>query len=135
MIEITIPMPPSINAMYINRPKGQRGRGRILSQDAKLFKYGVGTLVNNAMALHDVGIDPDGKYGLVIVMRTKRPNRDVSNILKITEDAVFEAAGVDDSHDVLIVIRKEQSGHEDCLVVFGTEAEIVGHLKRTLLAS
>ena len=87
MIEISISTPPSVNHAYYNVP----GKGRRLTTEAKAFKDEVTVLAKNAIALADWEPDPKSIYGLIIILRTSRTNRDVSNVIKLTEDAVFDA--------------------------------------------
>jgi len=111
--------------MYINRPHGQRGRGRILSSDARAFKEEVHHLTRSVLATTSFSPDPKARYGLIILMYTTRRNRDVSNIIKITEDAIFDAANVNDSHNSTIILKKIESDSDYCVVYFGYESRIM----------
>ena len=125
MIELTIPMPPSVNEMYINRPHGQRGRGRVLSTKAREFKKEVALMTKSEVNASDLYFDPSDEYGLFIIMYTPRANRDVSNIIKPTEDAIFEALGISDSHDMTVIVHKEKCKESYCVVYFGLERDVI----------
>jgi Holliday junction resolvase RusA-like endonuclease len=124
MIEINISTPPSINHAYYNVP----GKGRRLTSEAKEFKNEVTIMTRNAIALAGWESDPKSIYGLIILFRTSRTNRDVSNVIKLTEDAIFDALLTSDSKNHLVVARKIVSKDEGCTVYFGHEIEIINHL-------
>jgi len=118
--------------MYINRPHGQRGRGRILSSKARAFKEEVRLKVVALVGQLGLSFDVDEEYGLFIEMYTRRMNRDVSNIIKITEDAVFDAAGINDSHDMTVIVQKNHADDDYCIVYFGLERDVINVAFRVL---
>ena len=121
MIYIRTPIAPSINQMYWNRKHGASGRGRVLTDEARNFKEEVGWLVRAELTEE---LPKKSKFGLIILLHTKNSRRDVSNVLKITEDAVFEAAGISDSRDTTIMVRKIPDTEDFCEVYFGLEDDI-----------
>lgn len=117
MIDIKIDgLPPSVNHAYFNLPRG----GRTLSAKGKKYKTETSTKIVRDYATSIRGLSKDRSYGLIVVFSftdlynkgwpDKTPNRykkiDVSNRLKLLEDAVVDALGIDDSQFVFITLRK-----------------------------
>lgn len=130
LINIEIPMPPSVNKAYWNNPRG--GRGRILTKTARQFKEGVTELVHCYLAEHDL-VAEKSEYGLYIIMYTSRHNRDVSNIIKLTEDAVFDGFGLNDSCNLLVIAEKVPDKFNQCIVYAGHRQRVLEvFIKRSL---
>ena len=92
-INISLPLPPTVNNMYANA----RGKGRVLTPEARKWKDDAILLTRNAMQ-RDGLKPPCRKDGFALEIKAFFPNnrRDLSNVLKITEDAVCTAIGIDD---------------------------------------
>ena len=96
-----LPMPPSINQQYAT----VRGR-RVLSKDSRRYKKRVGKIIRRLRAR---GIIPNalvaalrqGYVGLFIDFYFETPlRRDLDGGLKITQDAICEALGLNDNRVV-----------------------------------
>jgi Holliday junction resolvase RusA-like endonuclease len=99
MLTLTAPIPPSLNNAYTNG----RGHGRrVLTKEGRDYKEYVASSLLGTQPL------PDGaRIGLAIQLwfPTKR-RRDISNWVKLLEDALSEALGFDDcAVDRLLVER------------------------------
>lgn len=106
-MRLVLPMPPSINSQYAT----VKGR-RVLSKEASRFKREVWTLVQRAIAS---GAIPAGEVaklesaylGLFIDWFFATPlKRDLDGGLKITQDALCEALGINDNRVVDIHLIK-----------------------------
>lgn len=99
MITFTTPLPPSLNNAYTNG----RGHGRrVLTAEGRMYKSGVASLLLGQRPL------PEGaRVGLTLRLWFKtRQRADISNRVKLLEDALSEALGFDDCRvDRLIVER------------------------------
>jgi crossover junction endodeoxyribonuclease RusA len=104
----TLPLPPSINQQYAT----VRGR-RVLSKKSRQYKKDVGKAMRRLRAL---GVISDamvaalrqGHIGLFIDFYFETPRRrDLDGGLKITQDAICDALGVNDNRvvDVHLVKR------------------------------
>jgi crossover junction endodeoxyribonuclease RusA len=114
-LTLTIPVPPSLNNAYAT----VHGR-RVLSERGREFKKRAGTLAKLAArsARFTVGKDARLSLTLFLYFGSKR-RRDISNTVKLCEDALGEYLGFDDcAVDVLHVERKENDkANPRCLVV------------------
>lgn len=125
--------PPSMNSMY--RPN-KWGR-LVLSAEGKRYKRRVQNTLHEQWTLTASGFfDKEKAYelGIVVVMEsdkiynkgwpTKAKARfkrvDVSNLVKIVEDAVSEFAQLDDSHNFRVVVQKTPAleDEEPCVIVW-----------------
>lgn len=131
IINFDVPMPPSVNKAYFNNPNS--GRGRVLSTEARQFKREV-TATATGMALA-AGWIPDRKseYGLILLLECRKKNRDLSNIIKLTEDAVFDGLGVNDSFNMLVMAYKIVSTTDACHVWVGDKADITSYILEKFL--
>lgn len=117
MIELTLPMPLSVNKAYVSL----RNR-RILSKDGKLYKQAVREELGRCYATTPLPSLENTPLSLSIALvfedvenkgwsEGKAKNRykrvDVSNRVKLLEDALFEALGVDDSLIFSLHVTKE----------------------------
>lgn len=103
---LTLPLPPSANHAWVTTRQGKR----FLSADGKHFKQQVKQTI---LLTPDLHLDPDVGVSLRIDLYFRRQDilsstwpkeakrrykrLDTSNRIKLLEDAVFEAIGVDDS--------------------------------------
>jgi Holliday junction resolvase RusA-like endonuclease len=107
MIDVLLPMPPSVNKAYVSL----RNR-RILSTEGKLYKQAVRDKIGEQYALTPLPNLENTPLELSIELtftdvenagwsKGKAKNRykriDVSNRVKLLEDALFETLDVDDS--------------------------------------
>jgi Holliday junction resolvase RusA-like endonuclease len=106
VIRLDLPIPPSVNAAYVNAPKGQGGRGRFKS---KVYKSWL-TAASWELVLQKPKSLPDGPYKVSIAMR--RPNKlsDVANREKLLTDFLVTRRVVpDDRYTQEITLRWDDS--------------------------
>ena len=108
-LHLVLPLPPSINHQYAT----VQGR-RVLSSAGRRFKALVGQEVLCALAKrragHTVGRMQDS-LPLALDLRfyfASELRRDIDGGLKITQDAVCEALGINDNRIVEVTLRKER---------------------------
>ena len=106
-IRFTLPLPPSINDQYT-----QVGKKRVLSKTHLKFKRQVRRKVHN-LRVDEVLTDPfiaalsQGWIGLFLDFYFETPlRRDLDGGLKITQDALLEALGINDNRVVDIHLVK-----------------------------
>ena len=106
-VAFSLPLPPSVNAQYT-----RAGIRRVLSKEAKSFKKGVTGRIHR-LRVDQVITDQfivalqQGWIGIFMDMYFKSPlKRDLDGGLKITQDAVLEALGVNDNRVVDIHLVK-----------------------------
>jgi Holliday junction resolvase RusA-like endonuclease len=115
MLHVWLPfLPPSSNNIYIRHPQG---KGRILSHEARTFK------IRAMREMQDSGIafvktEQNVPYRLhlavffpqVEVVKSSVGARykkiDLSNMVKLVEDTVAEATGLDDCHNFQLFLEK-----------------------------
>ena len=95
MISFSVPLPPSVNALYVNVP----GRGRVRSAAYEAWLTEAGYLVNLSKALGPI----TGPYSLVI--KAGKPNHkngqhvDLGNIEKALSDLLKKHCCIRDDKD------------------------------------
>ncbi|HMQ54364.1 MAG TPA: RusA family crossover junction endodeoxyribonuclease [Anaerolineae bacterium] len=106
-VRFTLPLPPSINDQYT-----QVGKKRVLSKDHLQFKRQVRRKVHT-LRVDEVLTDPfiaalsQGWIGLFLDFYFETPlRRDLDGGLKITQDALLEALGINDNRVVDIHLVK-----------------------------
>ena len=124
MIDVDLPYPPSVNRAYATT----RGGRRLLTAEGKLYKQSIRDVIGQRYS----GVTPElsrlGEVPLALTIKLytrvenkgwsegKAKNRykrvDVSNRVKLLEDALFEALGVDDSLVFRLVVEKINSDDE-----------------------
>lgn len=108
-------IPPSVNAAYAN---GRGGR-RVLTTAGKSYKT---LTANHIVRFHPAdirGIKKDYAYGLGVTLhmgifnsgwpdkaKTRYKKLDVSNRIKLLEDALVNALGIDDCQFTVIIAQK-----------------------------
>jgi crossover junction endodeoxyribonuclease RusA len=108
LFTLTLPLPPSINHQYAT----VQGR-RVLSSAGRRFKLQVGQEMlcllakrrdrgSVVQALGGKSLALDLRFYFVSALR-----RDIDGGLKITQDAVCEALGMNDNRIVEVMLRKE----------------------------
>jgi crossover junction endodeoxyribonuclease RusA len=106
-VRFALPLPPSINNQY-----ARAGIRRVLSKEAKSFKKAVAGRIHR---LRVDGVISDsfvealqgGWVGIFMDMYFKSPlKRDLDGGLKITQDAILDALGVNDNRVVDIHLVK-----------------------------
>ena len=110
ILHLVLPLPPSINHQYAT----VQGR-RVLSSSGRRFKSRVGQEVLFALAgrrprerrpfletLHGLPLVLDLRFYFESGLR-----RDIDGGLKITQDAVCEALGINDNRIIEVTLRKE----------------------------
>lgn len=112
-----IPMPPSVNSIYFTR-----GKNRVLTTIGKTYKEDVKAYIIKEILqkpIPDLKNKPLG-LSLHFYFKTienksyaKTDNRfkriDVSNRIKILEDAISETLGIDDCQFIFVFAKKETS--------------------------
>ena len=108
MIHLVLPgLPPSSNHAYFNAP----GRGRVLTDAGRKYKTGVAVLLQQKYRKELMFLRPNVPYAVVTKFHVeqvetlgypkKAKNRyktlDGSNRLKLLEDVLATASGIDDS--------------------------------------
>lgn len=114
-------LPPSTNHAYFNLPHG----GRTLTSKGKAYKRETAALIAKEARRDLIRVKRNTPYllhvafGLVILNKTwpeEAENRykrlDVGNHLKLVEDCFVEAAGIDDSQHLIVVVEKVHSDEE-----------------------
>lgn len=101
IINVSVDVPPSVNHLYFSRPYTKDGRQhcrRILTKQGKDYKEAVGWIIKMA-ANHAGWTYHEGdrlSIGLTLVFKDNR-RRDITNCIKIIEDAAAEVLGFDDA--------------------------------------
>jgi Holliday junction resolvase RusA-like endonuclease len=117
VLNIWVPyFPPSSNNIYIRHPSG---KGRILSQEARTFKIRAMKTIQQEGRVSLMQVQKNVPYELHLVLffpqvenqNSSKGDRykkiDLSNRIKLIEDTVSEAVGLDDSHN----FRLKQEKH------------------------
>jgi len=112
----TLPMPPSANEYW--RSFSVNGRVRVvLSQKAKSYKEAVGKLA------YDLGMRPlTGNVHLMIQVYRNQASGDLSNRVKVIEDALIGVAFLDDNQVTSIHIARFDDKGNGRIVIAVTEA-------------
>ena len=134
-LSLEFPMPISTNKAYVTTRSGRR----ILSSKGKVYKQQVKDIIGQKLALSP-NIVPEGPLHLKILLlflevenkgwsTGKAKNRykkiDVSNRVKLLEDAICESLGIDDSMFFSLTVRKRRSpdAKEYVKVIIGGDME------------
>lgn len=108
-------LPPSSNKIYIRHPQG---KGKILSGQARAFKIKAMKAVQDGGSLVSLTLRQNVPYELRLAIffeavenvkstvGARYKKIDSSNRVKLIEDTVAEAVGLDDSHNFRLVIEK-----------------------------
>jgi Holliday junction resolvase RusA-like endonuclease len=117
MIHIWVPfLPPSSNNIYVKRPAG----GRMLSQKARTFKVRAMQVIQKEGRVAFLHLKEEVPYELKLSIffeavlnkgypdkaKTKFKRIDIGNRLKLIEDTVSDALGLDDCHNFRIILEK-----------------------------
>jgi len=115
-LQVWIPhLPPSSNQIYIRHPTG---KGRILSDKARAFKIKAMRTIQQEGRVAFLHFQHNVTYELslavffeqVEVKTSTKGDRfkkiDLSNQIKLIEDTVAEAVGIDDSHNFRLRLEK-----------------------------
>lgn len=88
---VDLPLPPSTNHAYRNAP----GRGRALTDEARRWQTGAAALTRGALREQMTApLAPPLALSLFVYLANQR--RDLDNCIKLAQDAVCAALGVDD---------------------------------------
>lgn len=114
VLSFTVDVPPTLNNAYPTNPKTGR---RFPSKAATKFKKDAGWIAKQAAVAADweAGLLRLGMALLIVFPETVR-RRDISNRIKLCEDAIAEALGFDDERVDMIVVRRGDSGEPRCEV-------------------
>jgi len=136
-------LPPSANNAYSNLPRG----GRMLSKEGKGYKTSVSSFIIQHHQKDIRDIKKNWPYGLAVKLTFedlynstwpgKAANRykkvDVSNRIKLLEDAIVDSLGIDDSQ-LLAVMAVKQVGCPEAthIIVWDYETERLEDVIRQL---
>lgn len=87
MIRFVMPLPPSVNRLWGNRPKNQKGRGRYPTKEYEEWKKAAGWEVRRQIGADGIR----GQYRLQILVPTTMRG-DISNRMKPIEDLLVALA-------------------------------------------
>lgn len=108
-------LPPSSNQIYVKHPTG---KGRVLSDKARTFKIKAMRAIQKAGRVALLQLKQNVPYELTLsvffeaveVKQSKTGARykkmDLSNVIKLIEDTVAKAVGVDDCHNFRLRLEK-----------------------------
>ena len=86
--EVTLPWPPSLNSMYLNRKSGS-GRGRILSPKGRRWKEAASLIIRAAPGYrHELFSRDTDVYVCYLLCEPDKRLRDADNLLKIINDTL-----------------------------------------------
>jgi hypothetical protein len=133
-INIWVPyLPPSSNKIYIRHPTG---KGKILSPDARKFKIDAMRTIQQSGRVGFINFNKNVPYELKLAIfldtienkDSKVGERykqiDLSNRVKLIEDTVAEATGIDDRHNFRMTLEKHcDPENRGIYVSFGPIAE------------
>lgn len=124
MIDVDLPYPPSVNKAYATTRSGRR----LLTAEGKLYKQSVRDIIGQKYSAITPELARLGKHPLSFSVKLytrvenkgwsegKTKNRykrvDVSNRVKLLEDALFEALGIDDCLVFKLNVEKIDSDDE-----------------------
>ncbi len=127
-------LPPSVNHAYFNLPRG----GRTLTKQGKKFKTDVKARILERYYQDITKVKPNHPYGLAVVLtfadltnktwpreaKSRYKKIDASNRVKLLEDAVSDALGIDDSQIMCLYVEKQEGTIErTCVCVWDREVE------------
>ena len=109
-------LPPSANKMYVNTSRGPR-----VSAAAKKFKHAAKVELLKQWAFAPK-FDPDKPHRLTLVFylealynkswpkqaQRRYKRKDASNLIKVLEDVIAQAIGIDDSSTIELRVRKNE---------------------------
>jgi Holliday junction resolvase RusA-like endonuclease len=136
-LEFEVSIPPSVNNLYINRTwrdkkSGKRIVRRVMTKKARSYKQAAAWEVKGAAL--ESGWEYTGKrisFHMDLVFRDRR-RRDITNCIKIVEDAAAEALGFDDTVvDVCLVRRMGVDKHNPRARVSIQEIESPNEIHRS----
>lgn len=125
MIHISnLPLPPTTNHAYV----AMRGGGRRLSDEGRAYKAQVRIRLQARHRKEMASLQTDVAYGMRICLymsnlrnagypksaKNRYKTVDVSNRIKLLEDAFAEAGGFDDSQIFSLTVEKVESDQEYC---------------------
>ncbi len=100
---IELPLPPSTNNAYVNTPRGRR-----LSQKARAYKRDVQERLMEA-GWRNFHLRLPLSLSIWYYLPDDKRRRDISNMVKILEDAIAEFMGYDDSRNAEIHLYRRVS--------------------------
>ena len=134
IVDVETPMPPTLNKSYINTNKGRR-----LTTHAKKTKETITKVVALYLLKNDINTSKLKNSKLFLRVdfyfknvenkgwpkkaKNRYKKNDISNRLKLLEDAVSDAVGIDDSNTFEITLTKNQHRQEKCHVQLEVEIE------------
>lgn len=116
LLRVWVPLlPPSSNNIYVRHPSG---KGRVLSGKARRFKIRAMQAVQEGARVALMKLQPNVPYALHLAIFFEQVENkasryghrykkmDLSNRIKLIEDTIAEAVGLDDCHNFQTVMEK-----------------------------
>lgn len=143
MIKVWLPfLPPTSNNIYIRHPQG---KGRILSREARVFKIKAMNAIQQQGKVAFVKLPQNKPYKLELIFFFKQVENkksstgarykkiDISNLVKLAEDTLAEAIGIDDCHNFKVTLEKHcDPDNQGMYIIFGRiRSKKVGLTKKT----
>jgi len=112
-------LPPSLNNVYVNKRSG----GRYMKTTAIAWKQGVAHIIRVAAAAANISPDAKTPWSFSLMLWSKKTwTYDVSNRVKVLEDTISDALGLDDRYVVVYTCAKFYGPeHLTCFVQSGYE--------------
>lgn len=143
MIKFEIPsLPMSTNHAYFNNPRG----GRTLTKEGRRYKLEVTSHIVRTYPAALATVRVNEPYFVYIRLyfedienkgwpketQTRYKNHDVSNRVKLVEDAVKDACGIDDSQHMMVLEEKRQGAPKTEVFLWNLQEEVppLGELLR-----
>ncbi len=126
-------IPPSTNTAYYNR----RGGGRGLTDEGASYKAGIMMDAHRFYMSQIATLKKNEPYGMIVRVHadvetkgwrktgagTRYKKFDASNRIKLLEDALCEAAGIDDSQFMGVYIEKKEGEEKTIIVIWRWQEE------------
>lgn len=113
---LELPYPPTINHAYMTIKNGKR----ILKPEFIQFKFVVSMLIANSKQLRGFPLPPLQLF--IEVYPPDKRKRDLDNIIKVLQDAIFDGLHLDDSSvKTLAVTRREIIKNGKVIVYFNQD--------------
>lgn len=139
-IRLTLPVPPSDNAIYTTIMIGKGKRKfpkRQLTKEARAYKKKVATMVAGMALKTTASFQPNVKYECLVKVffekvynrgwpktaKTRYKREDAQDRIKLVTDSVSEAIGIDDSHHFITKIQKDEDTDDPRIVIVIREQE------------
>lgn len=146
MIFMQVPgLPPTTNHAYYDVVKvvaGRKGQkkyvvSRRLTDEGEAYKRGVSTYLSKNYSVEMQIMRPDEPLGLALLLdfpgmynkgwpnkaKTRYKKLDVSNRVKLLEDAIVHAGGIDDSSFMIVIPAKREGPEQTSIWIWNIDEE------------